>query len=89
MGQERCYGGGTESVLHNEQNCMGKIWPFVSYMSHPNTCLEFLFHLLLREQFLGNTHFLSGDGKKVAILFVQRFSQNFFVLPSLLVAYCC
>lgn len=63
----------SESVLQNEQDFRRQIWPFVSYMSHPSTCLEFLFHLLLREQFLGNTHFLPRDGEKVAILFVQCF----------------
>lgn len=79
----------SESVPQNEQGFMGQIWPFVSHVSHPSTCLEFLFHLRFGEQFWGNTPFLSRDGKKVAILFVQGFSQNFSVLPSLLVACCC
>lgn len=83
VGQERCGGGTIESVLQNEQDFRRQIWPFVSYMSHPSTWLEFLFHLLLREQFLGNTHFLSRDGEKVAILFVQCFFTELLCVAKL------
>lgn len=37
------------------------------------------------DQFLGNSHFLSQDKKGGVILSLQYFSQNFLVLPSLLV----